>query len=110
MRGSTATCISRASPSTRRCCGSWLRARPRASGWTLDAGCVALPQPAFPARVLRREGAAGAGCERALEHPAGRLMLDAWLYRNLHFPRESFDEKVLRELVASAPSSIRLDA
>src|ERR1039458_3566995 len=36
----------------------------------------------------------------------GRLMLDAWLYRNLHFPRESFDEKVLRELVASAPSSI----
>jgi isocitrate dehydrogenase kinase/phosphatase len=39
----------------------------------------------------------------------GRLMLDAWLYRNLHFPRESFDEKVLRELVASAPSSIRLD-
>src|ERR1039457_2703823 len=39
----------------------------------------------------------------------GRLMLDAWLYRNLHFPRESFDEKVLRALVASAPSSVKVD-
>ena len=39
----------------------------------------------------------------------GRLMLDAWLYRNLHFPREFFDEQVLQALVASAPSSIRLD-
>jgi len=39
----------------------------------------------------------------------GRLMLDAWLYRNLHFPRASFDEQMLRELVASAPSSVRLD-
>ncbi|MGC9945099.1 MAG: isocitrate dehydrogenase kinase/phosphatase AceK regulatory subunit [Bryobacteraceae bacterium] len=39
----------------------------------------------------------------------GRLMLDAWLYRNLHFPRECFDERVLRDLVASAPSSVRLD-
>ena len=39
----------------------------------------------------------------------GRLMLDAWLYRNLHFPREFFDEQVLRELVANAPSSVRLD-
>jgi isocitrate dehydrogenase kinase/phosphatase len=39
----------------------------------------------------------------------GRLMLDAWLYRNLHFPRESFDEQVLRELVTSAPSSVKLD-
>jgi isocitrate dehydrogenase kinase/phosphatase len=39
----------------------------------------------------------------------GRLMLDAWLYRNLHFPREFFDERVLRELVANAPSSVRLD-
>jgi len=39
----------------------------------------------------------------------GRLMLDAWLYRNLLFPREFFDEQVLQELVASAPSSVRLD-
>jgi isocitrate dehydrogenase kinase/phosphatase len=39
----------------------------------------------------------------------GRLMLDAWLYRNLHFPRQFFDEQVLRELVANAPSSVRLD-
>jgi isocitrate dehydrogenase kinase/phosphatase len=39
----------------------------------------------------------------------GRLMLDAWVYRNLHFPREFFDEPVLRALVASAPSSVRLD-
>jgi len=39
----------------------------------------------------------------------GRLMLDAWLYRNLHFPRECFDDQVLQELLASAPSSFRLD-
>jgi isocitrate dehydrogenase kinase/phosphatase len=39
----------------------------------------------------------------------GRLMLDAWLYRNLHFARESFDEQVLRALVASAPSSVKVD-
>ncbi len=39
----------------------------------------------------------------------GRLMLDAWLYRNLHFPREAFDEAVLEELLRSAPNSVRLD-
>jgi len=39
----------------------------------------------------------------------GRLMLDAWIYRNLHFPRESFAEHVLEELVKSAPGSVRLD-
>ncbi len=39
----------------------------------------------------------------------GRLMLDAWLYRNLHFPRESFDESVLEELLRTAPFSVRMD-
>lgn len=39
----------------------------------------------------------------------GRLMLDAWLYRNLHFSRACFDEQVLQDLLASAPSSVRLD-
>jgi len=39
----------------------------------------------------------------------GRLMLDAWLYRNLHFPRRCFDEEVVQELLRSAPSSVRLD-
>jgi isocitrate dehydrogenase kinase/phosphatase len=39
----------------------------------------------------------------------GRLMLDAWLYRNLHFPRQAFDEGVLQELLRSAPGSVRLD-
>ena len=39
----------------------------------------------------------------------GRLMLDAWLYRNLHFAREAFDEQVLGELVANAPSSVKVD-
>ena len=33
----------------------------------------------------------------------GRLMLDAWLYRNLDFPRRHFDEDVVQELLASAP-------
>jgi isocitrate dehydrogenase kinase/phosphatase len=39
----------------------------------------------------------------------GRLMLDAWLYRNLDFPRSHFDEGVLRELLTSAPNSVRLE-
>ncbi len=39
----------------------------------------------------------------------GRLMLDAWLYRNLHFPRQSFDGAVLEELLRSAPGSVKLD-
>jgi isocitrate dehydrogenase kinase/phosphatase len=39
----------------------------------------------------------------------GRLMLDAWLYRNLDFPRRAFDENVLEELQRSAPSSVRID-
>jgi isocitrate dehydrogenase kinase/phosphatase len=39
----------------------------------------------------------------------GRLMLDAWMYRNLHFSRRHFDELVLEELLRSAPSSVRLD-
>jgi isocitrate dehydrogenase kinase/phosphatase len=39
----------------------------------------------------------------------GRLMLDAWLYRNLHFPRRIFDEAVLEDLLGSAPLSVRLD-
>ena len=37
----------------------------------------------------------------------GRLMLDAWLYRNLHFPRRAFDDAVLDELLRSAPGSVR---
>ena len=39
----------------------------------------------------------------------GRLMLDAWLYRNLSFPKSAFDDRVLDELLASAPNSFRLD-
>lgn len=39
----------------------------------------------------------------------GRLMLDAWIYRNLRFPRAAFEEGVLEELLRGAPSSVRLD-
>jgi isocitrate dehydrogenase kinase/phosphatase len=39
----------------------------------------------------------------------GRLMLDAWLYRNLDFPRRHFDDGVLQELLASAPNSVRIE-
>jgi isocitrate dehydrogenase kinase/phosphatase len=39
----------------------------------------------------------------------GRLMLDAWLYRNLDFPRRHFDEGVIQELLASAPNSVRIE-
>ncbi|HUI55539.1 MAG TPA: isocitrate dehydrogenase kinase/phosphatase AceK regulatory subunit [Bryobacteraceae bacterium] len=38
----------------------------------------------------------------------GRLMLDAWIYRNLHFPRAVFDEPVLEELLRTAPESVRM--
>jgi isocitrate dehydrogenase kinase/phosphatase len=38
-----------------------------------------------------------------------RLMLDAWLYRNLDFPRHYFDEDVVQELLASAPNSVRVE-
>ena len=39
----------------------------------------------------------------------GRLMLDAWLYRNLDFDRSQFDEGVVQELLASAPSSVHVE-
>ncbi len=39
----------------------------------------------------------------------GRLMLDAWLYRNLDFPRSHFDDGVLQELLTSAPNSVRIE-
>jgi len=39
----------------------------------------------------------------------GRLMLDAWLYRNLEFARSHFDESVLQELQTSAPHSVRIE-
>ena len=39
----------------------------------------------------------------------GRLMLDAWLYRNLDFPRSRFDDGVLQELLTSAPNSVRIE-
>jgi isocitrate dehydrogenase kinase/phosphatase len=39
----------------------------------------------------------------------GRLMLDAWLYRNLDFPRRHCDEGALQELLASAPNSVRIE-
>jgi isocitrate dehydrogenase kinase/phosphatase len=39
----------------------------------------------------------------------GRLMLDAWLYRNLDFPRRQFDDGVLQELLARAPNSVRVE-
>lgn len=39
----------------------------------------------------------------------GRLMLDAWLYRNLHFPRHAFKEQALDDLLRTAPNSVKLD-
>jgi isocitrate dehydrogenase kinase/phosphatase len=39
----------------------------------------------------------------------GRLMLDAWIYRNLRFPRDAFEPGVLQELLSAAPQSVRLD-
>ncbi len=38
----------------------------------------------------------------------GRLMLDAWMYRNLHFPASAFAPEVLEELRRTAASSIRV--
>jgi isocitrate dehydrogenase kinase/phosphatase len=39
----------------------------------------------------------------------GRLMLDAWIYRNLRFPRSAFENGILQELLSAAPRSVRLD-
>jgi len=38
----------------------------------------------------------------------GRLMLDSWIYRNLHFQRDAFDQPVLEELLRTAPESVRM--
>ncbi len=38
-----------------------------------------------------------------------RLLLDAWIYRNLHFHRDCFDQDVVDELLAWAPESVRVD-
>jgi isocitrate dehydrogenase kinase/phosphatase len=40
----------------------------------------------------------------------GRLMLDAWIYRNLRFPRTAFESGVLQELLAAAPESVKVDS
>ncbi len=39
----------------------------------------------------------------------GRLMLDAWLYRNLDFPVRQFDPQVIEDLSSTAPSSVRIE-
>ncbi len=39
----------------------------------------------------------------------GRLMLDAWLYRNLEFARSRFDDRVVQDLAANAPGSVRVE-
>jgi isocitrate dehydrogenase kinase/phosphatase len=39
----------------------------------------------------------------------GRLILDAWMYRNLHFARDCFDARVLEDLLHSAPASVRVE-
>jgi len=39
----------------------------------------------------------------------GRLMLDAWLYRNLELARSHFDEALVEELLTDAASSVRLE-
>jgi isocitrate dehydrogenase kinase/phosphatase len=46
---------------------------------------------------------------RVHEINRGRLILDAWLYRNLAFPRRRFDDGVIQELLASAPNSVRIE-
>jgi isocitrate dehydrogenase kinase/phosphatase len=43
------------------------------------------------------------------ESNRGRLMLDAWLYRNLNFPCRQFDGNILEELLTSAPTSVRVE-
>jgi isocitrate dehydrogenase kinase/phosphatase len=39
----------------------------------------------------------------------GRLMLDAWLYRNVRFPRDAFEPSVLEELLTGASGSVHLE-
>jgi isocitrate dehydrogenase kinase/phosphatase len=81
---------------------------------------VVFAPPTFPYvfKVIRdfssKQGWTGPGRIMDLyrwvhEMNRGRLMLDAWIYRNLHFPREAFAEPVLDELMNSAPGSVRVD-
>jgi isocitrate dehydrogenase kinase/phosphatase len=39
----------------------------------------------------------------------GRLMLDAWMYRNVEISRRHFDKSLIEELQATAPSSVRVE-
>jgi isocitrate dehydrogenase kinase/phosphatase len=82
---------------------------------------VVFAPPSFPYvfKVVRdfsaKEGWAGRNRIMDLyrwvhEMNRGRLMLDAWLYRNLHFPREAFAPGVLAELLAASASSVRLES
>ncbi|SPF33712.1 putative Isocitrate dehydrogenase kinase/phosphatase [Candidatus Sulfopaludibacter sp. SbA4] len=86
----------------------------------LGMAMVVFSPPSFPYvfKVVRdfsgKGGWTGRGPIMALyrwvhEMNRGRLMLDAWLYRNLSFARSAFDDRVLDELLASAPNSVRLD-
>jgi isocitrate dehydrogenase kinase/phosphatase len=80
---------------------------------------VVFAPPSFPYvfKVVRdfstKEGWAGRSRIMDLyrwvhEMNRGRLMLDAWMYRNLHFPASAFDPSVIAEL-RGAPGSARVE-
>jgi isocitrate dehydrogenase kinase/phosphatase len=81
---------------------------------------VVFAPPSFPYvfKVIRDFSSKPGGATRARimdlyrwvhEINRGRLMLDAWLYRNLDFARRDFAEDALEELIKSAPNSVRVD-
>ncbi len=81
---------------------------------------IVFAPPGFPYvfKVIRdasqKAGWAGRGRIMELyrwvhEMNRGRLMLDAWMYRNLHFSPDAFDPRTLNELVQHAPNSVRIE-
>ena len=81
---------------------------------------IVFAPPSFPYvfKVIRDSSskAGWAGRSRIMEiyrwvHEMnrGRLMLDAWMYRNLHFSREVFEPQILSAMLECAPNSVRLE-
>ena len=81
---------------------------------------IVFAPPSFPYvfKVIRdyssKQGWSGRGRIMNLyrwvhEMNRGRLMLDAWIYRDLHFARSAFEEPVVEELLQSAPNSVLVD-
>jgi isocitrate dehydrogenase kinase/phosphatase len=85
----------------------------------IGTAMIVFSPPSFPYvfKVIRDTSAkiGWAGKQRIMdlyrwvhETNRGRLMLDAWMYRNLHFSKHAFQPEMLDELCKNAASSVRV--